>query len=255
MFSTQMTFIGVDPAAGRRPFTYAALDHERKLVVLARGQMEDVLAFASGQSAACVAVNAPSHPNQGVMRQEQVRRRFSPPPRPGRGQDLRLAEYQLRRMHIRVPGTPAQEDLCPNWMHQGFALYRSLEKMGCRAYPAAQASYQWLEVHPHACFCVLLGRQPFPRRSLEGRLQRQLVLHEQGLGINDPMTFFEEITRYRLLRGSLPFEYIYSAEALDALVAACTAYLAVEHPRQVTLLGSPGEGQIVLPVADLKARY
>ena len=78
----------------------------------------------------------------------------------------------------------------------------------------------------------LLGQLPLPKPTLEGRLQRQLVLFEQDMGIKDPMEFFEEITRHRLLKGILPIECIYTSEELDALVAAFTAYLAVNQPRR-----------------------
>ena len=255
MLFTNTAFIGVDPTALRKPFTYAALDRERRLIALGRGEMNALLAFVGGQQEAFVAVNAPSHPNKGLMEREDVRQRLLPPPRPGRWLDLRLAEYQLRRLRIGVTPTPARADLCPQWMLRGFAFYRSLEKMGCQAYPARDAPHQWLEVHPHASFCVLLGGRPFPKRTLEGRLQRQLALHEQGVVINDAMIFLEEITRFHLLRGNLPLEKVYAPDALDAIVAAYTAFLAAQHPGKVTLLGAVEEGQIVLPVAELKARY
>ena len=91
--------------------------------------------------------------------------------------------------------------------------------------------------------------------SLEGRLQRQLVLHSQGLDIPDPMRFFEEITRYRIIKGMLPLEVLYEARKLDALAAAFTAWVAATAPSEVTLLGHPDEGLMVLPVSELKPRY
>ena len=61
-------FIGVDPTAGRQPFAYAALDHDGRLIALAEGELEDVLALADSEGAAFVAVNAPSRTNVGVVR-------------------------------------------------------------------------------------------------------------------------------------------------------------------------------------------
>ncbi len=52
------------------------------------------------------------------------------------------------------------------------------------------------------------------------------------MGIKDPMEFFEEITRHRLLKGVLPEEFIYSAEELDAMVAAFTAYMVSQSTRR-----------------------
>jgi hypothetical protein len=85
-------------------------------------------------------------------------------------------------------------------------------------------------------------------------LQRQLVLYERGVRLKDAMNFFEEITRFRLLKGILPVEQIYTAEMLDVLAAAYTAWLAGHHPERLTHVGEAEEGQITLP-GPLKARY
>lgn len=259
MFFAHTTFLGIDPTAGLRPFSYAALDNELHLLALGQGSMEEVLAFVAGQRQAMVAVSAPRRPNQGLMERPEVRDRLSPPPRPGRWLNFRLAEYQLRQHNISCPKTASNERECPKWMRVGFSLYRRLESLGYRANsaggPAGDAPLQSLEVYPHACFCALLGLTPFPKTTLEGRIQRQLVLHDQDLHIPDPMRLFEEITRHRLLQGILPLQDLYSPGELDALVAAFTAWMVVCHPDQVSLLGDPEEGQVVLPVAELKRRY
>jgi predicted RNase H-like nuclease len=137
----------------------------------------------------------------------------------------------------------------------GFDFHRKLEGTGFAPYPTENSTHQWLETHPHAAYCALLGKLPLPKPTLEGRLQRQLVLYEQDMGIKDPMEFFEEITRHRLLKGVLPTEFIYTSEELDALVAAFTAYLATSKPGEVVWVGNKQEGQIVLPVSELKEVY
>jgi len=48
MFYTNSTFYGIDPTAGEKPFTYAALDHELRLLALGHGSIDDILAFAPG---------------------------------------------------------------------------------------------------------------------------------------------------------------------------------------------------------------
>jgi len=93
------------------------------------------------------------------------------------------------------------------------------------------------------------------RLSLEGRLQRQIILYERGLRIKDPMDFFEEITRYKIAKGIWPMELLYLPEQLDALVAAYTAWLAIEKQGNTTSVGDVQEGQIVLPVTELKDKY
>jgi hypothetical protein len=57
------------------------------------------------------------------------------------------------------------------------------------------------------------------------------------------------------LRGILPDEQLSTPPALDALVAAFTAWKTITHPEEVTVLGFPDEGQIVLPIAELKNHY
>lgn len=248
-------FLGVDPSGGRKPFTYAAIDPNGKLAALDGGELEDVLAFVSGQPGSVVAVNAAPRPSQGLVRRDEVRQSLPPLHISGRSLDMRLAEHKLRQHGINVSMTPARKELCSNWVQAGFEFYARIEALGFRPFPALDASDQWLETNPHACFCVLLGHAPLPRTTLEGRLQRQLALYEQGLVIRDPMDFFEELTRHKLMRGALPLEQVYTPEELDAIAAAYVAFVAGRHPDKVLHIGDPSEGQIVLPVTQLKEKY
>ena len=251
MFFTHTTFIGIDPTAGHRPFTYVAIDSDRRLLALGQGELGDILAFVGGQHQAFVAVCAPRRPNLGLMDNPEVRQQLSPAPHPGRWTNFRLAEYLLRQHNITCPKTPAREEDSPNWMRMGFTLHRRIESLGYQTYPA-ETDLQSLEVYPHAFFCALLGMIPFPKDTFEGRIQRQLVLYEQELRIPDPMDLFEEITRHRLLQGVLPLKDLYNVSELDALAAAYTAWLVATHPEQTLAVGDPEEGQIILPVAELK---
>ncbi len=247
------SFIGIDPTAGRKPFTFAALDPDCRLLALEAGELDDVLTFVSEQDAVTVAVNAPSAPNIGLVKKKLEAQSLTPgyP----RGVDMRMAEYELRQRGIILSSTPGRTESCPEWMQLGFMLYRKLAEMGFQPYPAENASRQWLETHPHVAFCALLGQLPLSKPTLEGRLQRQLGLYELGVGIKDPMDFFEEITRHRLVKGILPVEIIYFPEQLDALVAAYTAYVAANKPGEILCIGAKEEGRIVLPVGELKDRY
>ena len=247
-------FIGIDPSGGRSPFNYAILDQDCSLQELRAGDVEDVLAIIRGQKAAIVAVNAPSSPNMGFVRtkmEKQARTASSHL----RGLEMRLAEQILREHGINLSPTPARKELCPAWMQMGFALYQELSKEGYEPYPAAETSRHWLETHPHAAFCTLLERVPLPKPTLEGRLQRQSVLHTRGLEIKDPMDFFEEITRHKLLVGNLPMEFIYLPEELDALAAAYVAFLSGTQPDQVIAVGNEQEGRVVLPCNKLLDHY
>jgi predicted RNase H-like nuclease len=140
-------------------------------------------------------------------------------------------------------------------MRMGFSLYRGLENFGYQDFPKEGAQCQLVEVYPHASFAVLLGLLPFPKNTLEGRMQRQLILFEKGVQLPDPMEYFKEITRSRLLSGSLPLGDLYSSGELDALVAAYSAWHGYSKPDQITLFGDPEEGQILVPEKRIKARY
>ncbi len=254
MLFTDSAFIGVDPTSSHKAFTYAALDKDLNLLALADGEMEDVVAFIAGQQSATVAINAPAGVNRGLVR-EKMKKDMLTPQKNIRGAEFRVAEYELRARGISVSGTPASVELSSAWMQMGFDLYRKLGKLGFKKYPEMESKYQVLETHPHACFCVMIGRAPLSKPSLEGRLQRQLALYERGVKIKDPMDFFEEITRYKMTKGILPLELLYPPEQLDALVTAYTAWTAVHKPEQIYSVGNAKEGLIVLPEKELKEKY
>ena len=96
---------------------------------------------------------------------------------------------------------------------------------------------RWFETNTQDCYREWIGKSPLPRRTLEGRLQRSLVLYEQALRIEDPMDIFEEITRYKLIQGSFRLENIYSSKELDALAAAYLAWMTVNRPQQIVVNG------------------
>lgn len=248
MLFTHTLYIGIDLTA-RRPI-YAALDADRRLTALSCTGIEELLAFLAGQPRAFVALNAPPRLNQGLMKQEQVRTQRSLPPLPVENADLRLADYLLRQAGFRVPSVPGRLEDAPLWMQRGFAFYARLEKMGWQPYPGGEAACQWLETNAQAVFAILLGSGLLPPRTLEGRLQRQLILFEQGVNLTDPMEFFEEITRRKLLHGLLPVEMVYTTGQLEALAAAYLAWLAASHAERVTGWGDAREGMVFLPVSQ-----
>jgi hypothetical protein len=100
----------------------------------------------------------------------------------------------------------------------------------------------WVASNANECYRVF---QPelLSRRTLEGRIQRGLILYEEGLQIPDPMDFFEEITRYKLMQGSLPTEGLNSPGQLDALVMSYVAWLAGNPSERVMI-----KGDLFLPV-------
>lgn len=232
---------------------YASVDRELRVLSLAEAELDELIAFLGRLDSVIVAVNSPSHVNAGVIRKRlEVDKGQS---RSVRGAEIREAEHQLHVRGISIGGTPRAEALCPGWVQLGFHLYRRLASLAFRPFPTRDAPRQWVESHPHAGFCALLGRAPLPKPTLEGRLQRALALFEHGVGIHDPMAFLEEITRHRLLHGVLPMELVVSQEQLDALLAAYTAWLAISRPSDLTQLGNKQEGYITLPVSRLQDKY
>jgi hypothetical protein len=140
-------------------------------------------------------------------------------------------------------------------MRSAFTLFSKMNGFGYRPFQEGNALCQMLEVYPHASFTALLGVIPFQKYTLEGRIQRQLVLRENCMDLPDAMRFFEEITRHRLLSGVLPHETLYSPGELDALVAAFSAWKAGSQLDQTTKVGHPNEGEVYIPVAELKPVY
>ena len=253
MLFADSVFVGIDPTSGRSSFTYAALDKDLNLIALSDGEIDDLESFLMGQKSAVVAVNAPAGVNCGLVRQKMKKEMLSP--HQIRGAEMRLVEFELREHGIVVSGTPGIAAVCPAWVQLGFELYRKLEIMGFKKYPPINSPYQLMETHPHACFCVMAEGVPLSKPSLEGRLQRHLILFERGVRIKDPMEFFEEITRFKLARGIWPMELLYLPEQLDAMVAAFTAWSATHHTDKVIMIGDAKEGMIVLPGTELKERY
>jgi hypothetical protein len=251
-------FIGIDPTAGKRPMNYAVLDIERRVLACAAGGLDDVLAAIRAYPAALVAVDAPQSPNGGLMANPEYRATLHPRPTGRAYSQYKVCEYELRHRGIGLYSTPGDAAAAPAWMQMGFQLYEALRGLGFEFYrPGSPATFQMLEVHPHASFTVLLGHLPLRKDTLEGRLQRQVLLYRRRLGVRDPMDTLEELTPHSLLAGTFELPGLHTHDELDALVAAYTALLAGTAPEQVTAVGDVAEGQIIVPVApgELKPLY
>lgn len=126
-------------------------------------------------------------------------------------------------------------------------IKKKIIQAGLKPYLTNNAPKQWVETNPLECFRSLSGQTPQARRTLGGLLQRALILYGEGLQINDPMEFFEEITRHHLMAGAMPLELLYSASELDALAAAYVTWMLINKPVQVDLTREQGEGMILIP--------
>jgi hypothetical protein len=238
--------IGIDPSGGRAPVTFAVLDEAGVLVHLAAGDRQLVFEFLDQNESACVAINAPRGPNRGLVRERLQKQAVGPAHL--RGVDMRSVEFDLKERGLSISPTPGRVDLCPAWMQIGFSLYAHLADLGYASSSTRDAEKFCLETHPHLTYHALLGQAPLPKPSLEGRLQRQLALFDAGIGIKDPMDFFEEITRHKLLKGELPMGLLYLPEELDALAAAYVAHLVRQDAGTAEWIGDKAEGQIAVPI-------
>ena len=61
------------------------------------------------------------------------------------------------------------------------------------------------------------------------------------------MTFFEEVTRFRILQGALPQDQIYTPPQLSALAAAYLAWQSQRQPESLAYVGIAKEGQVAVP--------
>ena len=222
-----LSAIGVAYCGGKQPFTFAALDERQKVQALGTGKMCDALAYCSGAARAVILCGLPLC-------------------RPASG-NLRLVEIELERRGLPTYHTAAEDQ--PHHPAAGFGARFSAElsALGYSSDPLNNPDRVLLESHPAAIFHHLLGLKPFDAHTLEGRLQRQLVLFEREMPIPDPMDFFEEVTRHKLLHGILPTRDVYSPAELDALALAHTAWLFINDPQSLLILGDPASGQILLP--------
>lgn len=250
-------YMGVKPSSSGRPVHYAALDAEQRLMARGNSSLEDALAFIGGHEAVIVAIDSPQGGSQGLLAKEDVRESYDLAPNSDTWRNWRLCDFELRRRNIRLVNPATLERIASSWVQTGYNLYERLKQMGFEFFEigGTPSRQLMLEVQPHAVYTALLKRQPFPKDTLEGRLQRQLVLYLEGLEIPNPMRSLEEITRHHLLRGNLPLRDLYTQEYLDALAAAYTAFLIGTNTERVTQMGDPEEGLITLPVEELKEFY
>lgn len=247
MEETPLFFLGIDPSQRYQPYVYVALDENMRIQAIGNGPLREVLAFLAGMGSACVAINGPQMVNQGLVDADEDTHRLFSVPVSKRG-DLRKVELQLLQEGIQVNRTPGVESECMVWVRRGFKLFQRIKKLGYQPYPKDDKR-NYVEAPAGAIFSRLNGSNPlFDELSLEGRLQRQLILHEQGVAVKDAMDFFEEVTRFRLIKGILPDTDIYQTGELNAIACAYLAWMLVHKPEEVQSMGDKQEGEIFLPI-------
>jgi hypothetical protein len=226
-------FAGVDCSPGARRLTVAALSFRLEVQFLRGLSVEETAAELAAFGEISVAIGGPLRANPSSAAEEEIRRRG----------------ILFRR-------SPAAEKDASASARAGFQLARELNQRGfLEGASAGKAKRFLMETRPAACAAVLLGWLPFGRTTLEGRIQRQLLLFRERVVLPDPMVSLEEITAHHLLSGRLSLHGIRKPGELDALLAAFTAWRAARAPEAVTWLGRDSDGRICLPVKELKEKY
>jgi len=221
--------LGIDITSGRQPFTFAALDARRGMLASGQGTLDDVLAYCAGLNSAAAAVNAPDL---------AAARSASAP------------EVELARRGLRLPRLAPGKSV-PARLQKGAALYERLAGLGYAPFTTPEVGKSWLEVNCEAVYWAWISQPALDSRTFEGRLQRTAVLYEHDLPVSDPMDFFEEITRHRMIHGKIPLERIPSGRMLNALAAAATAWCALYQPADFSWVGSPEGRRLAFPISAL----
>jgi hypothetical protein len=247
MRASQTAFMGVDPSIQSDLIAYAVIDNHLHPIKVGIGDLDEVMAIVDEQQPAVIGVGAPSRLNQGIMADPVRRAELGISPRRGRPMECRVAEYELLQRDIYIYRTPSQERKAKPWMGKGFTLYGRLKTIGFHSFTGNPKHQQFIEVSPETCYWIWLAGKPMAANTLEGRIQRQLILYELGMDIPDPMLLFEEITRFRLLQGILLEEGLYPPAELQALAGAYISWAMIQRPDEVSFVGDIGEGQIVVP--------
>lgn len=250
-----VAFIGIDPTTSVRSMTCAVLDADLRIRLLATASLNELVrVILPRYERAVCGVNAAAGPNRALLMQPAYRQQVGLDPERTNYGNYRVCEYELRRRGIYVKYTPTDSGRIPLAVQEGWELYRLLYGMGYVSYPE-EGPRQVFETNAQAVFTVLLNTQPYTKTSLEGMLQRQLALHEEGINVPDPIYTLQEWTRHRLLTGTVNMSDVYDAAQLDALATAFTAYVVAVEPERVVTVGDDAEGQILLPTPELRESY
>jgi len=252
--AANIVYIGIDPTAGGRLHTVAVLDFRLKLLRLEKVRFEGLVEIVEGYPSAVCGVDAPLAPGKGLMADPDYRKRLGLDPKTATYSNYRVCEYECRKRRINLYNTPRRAEDAPRWMQEGWRIYDALRTAEYVEYPHA-GSRRLFETFPHGGFMTIIKRKPYSKSTVEGLLQRQMILFEEGVNVPDPMETLEEWTRHKVLVGELSREGLYDHDQLDALMAAYTASLVEQQPNEVCSVGDSAEGQIILPVPELLDKY
>jgi hypothetical protein len=234
-------YIGLD-INSRSPY-YSALAIDTKLTPLFElsGNWEELLGSLKEYERIIVAINTPTMVNKGFLTQSHIKKH-----KPGKWPDVRRIEYELEEYGAPIYHTPKKKSNLLAVQQHGFLLIQNLVEAGFKQYGEASEKV-FLEVPAETAFWSLETKPLYAADSFIGQIQRQLMLLELGINLPDPMDFFEEITRFKLLTGKVSLEMILETPRLNTWINAYTALLIEQNPSRVARFGYPQEGFLYLP--------
>lgn len=225
-------------------FSFVSLDDSLSLSAIGEGTFRDIFSFLIGQKKVIVAIHAPAFlgTSHAADLENQTQDAFP-------AKEYRTCEYQLWQKNIPCDFTGVKPGRLSAPLRLGYQLIQTLQQYEFSFSNPSAMQRSLIETCPEACYHQLLNTA-IQQESLLWRFQHQLILHKHHLPVQDPMIFFEEITRHKLLTGKVSLENILIPEELNAMVSAYTAWLSHHHPENVASWGDESDGFLVLPVQN-----
>jgi hypothetical protein len=240
--------IGIDPSDARQNYSLAALDEDKNILALSRGRLDDVLSFAAGQTLAVIAIHIPTIPLMDPNRNNSLKPLpqrenlwNAPNESPSRSDDFNSVRNPTASI-TQIPASRKTETF-----RKGLVLREHLAELGYVEYQNQDKPRVYLGTNIESACDQIFSVPQYTDKSLEGRLQRQVLLAECGVNVIDPMVFFEEVTRFKLLHGKLPLDMIYKSLELNALICSFVAW-SIQHSAENMICKSDvGTESIWLP--------
>lgn len=251
------SFIGLSVISPRKPLHLVVIDAEMETLFTGTLSTAQALEQIAKYPNAVCAIDTPLSANQGILAGVNGRLRYGLPANATLWQDFRVCEFMLAQIGMKIANTPPTSVSVSARTQLGWQVVEALRQLGFVNYRPGifDSARQLLETHTESAYTVCLGHLPRPKSHLLGQLQRQMVLYDVGLDVQNPLRLFDEISRQQVLLGKWHLQEILPVEQMDAHMAAYTALLAMEKSEQLSLLGDPLEGQIALPMSPLKRKY
>lgn len=207
-----MLFIGIDPAVQRNEYSMAVLDEERKVLALSTEKPRSVYAYLAGVTQGTVGINA-------LARYQHRERtaRLDPSDKP------HFQSGAERRKHIPASNSPTASPSTLN--RKVVMLQEGIQRLGYSPIAKKGSSRRFFLSQADEVFQDIASGKLLAPSGDASRWQRQLLLLEQEIPLPDVMQYFEEVTRFRILQGTLSEDLVYQHPELNAILLAWLGWL------------------------------